>query len=54
MNFNTWKTMVDETRILESALGDGIKKIEDNESQSSIVQKRAIYAIKDIKKNQSF
>ena len=54
MNFNTWKTMVDETRILESALGDGIKKIEDNESQSSIVQKRAIYAMKDIKKNQSF
>jgi sialic acid synthase SpsE len=54
MNFNTWSTMVNETRKLEKALGDGIKKIESNETQSSIVQKRAIYAIRDIKKNQSF
>ena len=54
MNFNTWSTMVNETRILEKAFGDGIKKIEHNEIQSSLVQKRAIYAIRDIKKNQSF
>lgn len=54
MNFNTWKKMVDETRILESALGDGNKKIEKNELKSSIVQKRSIYAINDIKKNQIF
>ena len=46
--------MVNQTRILEKALGDGIKKIEYNESQSSLVQKRAIYAIKDIKKNHTF
>ena len=54
MNFNTWSRMVNQTRILEKALGDGIKKIEYNESQSSLVQKRAIYAIKDIKKNHTF
>ena len=54
MNFNNWRTMVNETRILEKAFGDGIKKIEYNESQSSVVQKRAIYATRDIKKNQSF
>ncbi len=54
MNFNTWKTMVSETRVLEKALGDGIKKIEKNENQSSLVQKRSIYAINSIKKNQSF
>ncbi len=54
MNFKTWKAMVDETRILEKTLGDGIKKIEKNEIKSSIVQKRSIYATKDIQKNQSF
>lgn len=54
MNFNTWKLMVDETRILEKTLGDGIKKIEKNEIQSSLVQKRSIYAINEIKKNKSF
>ena len=54
MNFYTWKKMVDETRILERAFGDGIKKIEKNEIQSAQVQKRAIYAIKDIKKSQKF
>lgn len=54
MNYKTWKKMVDETRILEKALGDGIKKIEKNELKSSKVQKRGIYAIKNIKKNQKF
>jgi len=54
MNFNTWKKMVEQTRILEKSLGDGVKKIEKNEIQSSQVQKRGIYAINEIKKNQSF
>ncbi len=54
MNFDTWKAMVDDTRILEKTLGDGIKKIEKNELQSSLVQKRSIYAINNIKKNESF
>lgn len=46
--------MIKETRLLESALGDGIKKIEINEKKSSKVQKRGIYATEDIKKNESF
>jgi len=54
MNFKTWKSMVEDTRSLEKALGDGIKKIEKNEIQSSLIQKRSIYAINDIKKNQVF
>lgn len=54
MNFNTWKAMVKETRVLEKTLGDGIKKIEKNEIKSSLVQKRSIYAINDIKKNENF
>ena len=54
MNFKTWSLMIKETRLLESALGDGIKKIEINEKKSSKVQKRGIYATEDIKKNESF
>ena len=54
MNYNTWKAMVEDTRILEKTLGDGVKKIEKNEIKSSLVQKRSIYAINDIKKNRGF
>jgi N-acetylneuraminate synthase len=50
MNFNTWKEMVTETRKLEKALGDGQKKIEINEIQSSKVQKRSFYCIQNIPK----
>ena len=33
-------------------MGDGIKKIEENEINSFIVQRRGVYAKKKIKKNQ--
>ena len=52
MNYKTWREMVIETRKLESALGDGIKKIEKNENKSSIVQKRSYYAKKKILKGE--
>ena len=48
MNYKTWKEMVNETRKLEQALGDGIKKVEKNEIDSSKVQKRSFYCIKNI------
>ena len=44
MNPVTWKDMVIQTRILEKSMGDGRKKIEDNEKQSSIIQRRSIRA----------
>ena len=50
MNPVTWKDMVIQTRILEKSMGDGIKKIEDNEKQSSIVQRRSIRASVNLKK----
>ena len=50
MNFKTWKEMVKQTRRLENSMGNGVKKIEQNEKQSSIVQKRAYYAKFFIKK----
>lgn len=43
MNPQTWREMVDNTRALENALGNGIKTIENNELETSIVQRRGIY-----------
>ena len=40
MNPNTWREMVDRTRELELALGDGIKRIEYNENDTVVVQRR--------------
>lgn len=37
-----WREMVDRTRELENALGSGIKKVEDNEFETVVLQRRAI------------
>ncbi len=50
MNFNTWKTMVEESRNLENSLGNGIKKIEYNEIETVKVQRRSIRATRNLKK----
>ena len=42
MNPKTWKTMIEKTRELEDALGISEKKIEDNEKETVIVQRRSI------------
>ena len=51
MNPTTWKEMVYQSNLLFEALGDGVKKIEANEIESSIVQKRALYLNQDLKEN---
>lgn len=38
----TWRDMVDRTRELEAALGNGIKKIEANERVTAVVQRRCV------------
>lgn len=48
MNPKSWKEMVDASRELENALGNGIKKIEDNEQQTAIVQRRSIRVLSDL------
>ena len=48
MDPNTWREMVDRTRELEYALGDGKKVIEENESEAAIVQRRSITASADL------
>ena len=44
----TWREMVDATRMLEAALGDGAKKIEDNEQQTVVLQRRCVRAARDL------
>ena len=51
MNPKAWSEMVEQTRILERSLGDGIKKIEKNEILTNFIQRRGSYAKKEIKKN---
>jgi N-acetylneuraminate synthase len=50
MDPKTWKEMVQRTRELEAALGSGVKRIEENEAQTVILQRRAIRARERIKK----
>jgi N-acetylneuraminate synthase len=50
MNPNTWKQMVNSARLLENALGGSIKRIEHNEIETSILQRRSIWVNKDLKK----
>jgi sialic acid synthase SpsE len=42
MNPVAWRDMIDRARELELALGDGTKKIEANEEESVIVQRRSL------------
>lgn len=42
INPQEWKKMVEETRLLESMMGDGIKKVEKNEEKTVIVQQRCL------------
>ena len=51
MTPTTWREMVDRTRELEASLGDGRKKIEDNERETAILQRRCIRASHDLGKN---
>jgi sialic acid synthase SpsE len=48
MNPKTWREMIDASRNIEIALGDGIKRVEKNELSSRVVQRRAIYTKKNI------
>jgi N-acetylneuraminate synthase len=43
-----WREMVDRTRELEAALGDGVKRVEANEVDTVVVQRRALHARRDL------
>ncbi|HXQ50999.1 MAG TPA: N-acetylneuraminate synthase family protein [Stellaceae bacterium] len=44
----TWREMVTRARELEAALGDGIKRIEENEREASVVQRRCLRLARDL------
>ncbi len=48
MNPQTWREMVDRSRELEYSLGVGAKRIEDNEKDTVVVQRRSIRAKVDL------
>jgi sialic acid synthase SpsE len=48
MNPQTWREMVDRSQELYNGLGDGIKVIEANEKQSSVLQRRSIRTTRDL------
>jgi sialic acid synthase SpsE len=44
----SWSQMVQRTRELESALGDGVKRVQDNEREARIIQRRCIRLARDL------
>ena len=50
MNPQSWRDMVDRSRELELALGDGQKRVEGNEAEARIVQRRSLRAARDLPK----
>ena len=50
MDPQSWKEMVDRTRELEAALGGEVKKVEENEKETFIVQRRSIALLNDLDK----
>jgi sialic acid synthase SpsE len=48
MDARTWREMVDRTRELDRALGSGVKKIENNESETAVLQRRSIRLARDV------
>ena len=48
MNPRSWREMVERTRELEAALGDGVKRVEANEVQTAVLQQRCLRARHDL------
>jgi sialic acid synthase SpsE len=54
LNPEAWAHMVDETRLLERALGSADKFIVGNEMDTQVVQRRCLRAARDIKAGETF
>jgi sialic acid synthase SpsE len=48
MNPRTWREMVQRSRELEAALGDGVKRVEGNEVQTAVLQQRCLRAVRHL------
>ena len=53
MNPKSWKEMVKRSNELYLALGDGIKRVEENEIKTAVVQRRALRWAVNLKKNKT-
>ena len=49
MDAESWREMVDRTRELELAMGAGVKRVEDNELETVVVQRRSLRANGNLK-----
>jgi N-acetylneuraminate synthase len=54
MNPESWANMVEETRLLERALGSSDKSIAENEVDTAVVQRRCLRAARDIQAGEVF
>ncbi len=54
MNPENWARMVEETRLLERALGSPDKFIAENEHETAVIQRRCLRAARDIKAGETF
>lgn len=50
LDATSWRKMVDEAKLLQEVLGDGEKKIEENELETVIIQRRALRYKRNLKK----
>jgi N-acetylneuraminate synthase len=48
MDPRSWRDMVDRTRELELSLGTGIKRVEANEVETVVLQRRGVRAKRDL------
>jgi sialic acid synthase SpsE len=48
MNPQSWREMVDRTREVEQALGDGFKRVQDNEVETVVVQRRSLHLARNL------
>ena len=48
MDPSAWREMVNRTRELEAAMGDGVKRVEANEVDTAVVQRRSLCARRDL------
>ncbi len=54
MDPNSFRDMIQSIRLLEKAMGDGIKKIEPVEKETRIIMRRGLWTTKEIKKGEKF
>ncbi len=52
MTPKTWKEMVKACHELKEAMGDGEKRVEENETDTVMIQRRSFYLLRDIKKGE--